>query len=148
LGQAPLRLINDSMPFLIGYVDKDEKFQYANKGYSDWCDVSLNEVMGSCARDIIGAEAFGQVLGYVQQALAGTQCSYEYHMERRGKTVFACSTLVPERAPDQKILGFFSFSQDITEQKVMQAALMQSQKIESLGQLTGGLPRILITYLL
>lgn len=137
--EARLRLINDSMPFLIGYVDEGEKFQYANKGYSDWFDVSLNEVMGSRVRDIIGAEAYGQVQGFIQQALAGTQCTYEYHMERRGKTVFARSTLVPERAPDQKILGFFSFSQDITEQKTMQAALMQAQKMESLGQLTGGL---------
>ena len=136
---ARMRLINDSMPFLIGYIDADEKFQYANQGYSDWFNVSINEVMGSRVCDIIGAEAYGQVQGYVQQALAGTQCTYEYHMERRGKTVFARSTLVPERAPDQKILGFFSFSQDITEQKTMQAALMQAQKMESLGQLTGGL---------
>ena len=31
-----LRLINDTVPILIGYVDKDEVHQYANKGYSDW----------------------------------------------------------------------------------------------------------------
>ncbi|RYE71699.1 MAG: hypothetical protein EOO81_05295 [Oxalobacteraceae bacterium] len=58
--EARMRLINDSMPFLIGYVDKDEKYQYANKGYSDWFEVSLTDVMGSRVRDIIGAEAYGQ----------------------------------------------------------------------------------------
>jgi nitrogen-specific signal transduction histidine kinase/CheY-like chemotaxis protein len=36
-------------------------------------------------------------------------------------------------------LGFFVFSHDITEQKRMQAALVQAQKMEAIGQLTGGL---------
>ena len=31
-----LRLINDTIPILLGYVDKDEVYRYANKGYSDW----------------------------------------------------------------------------------------------------------------
>jgi PAS domain-containing protein len=31
-----LRLINDTIPILIGYVDHNEVYQYANKGYSDW----------------------------------------------------------------------------------------------------------------
>ena len=137
--EARMRLINDSMPFLIGYVDKDEKYQYANKGYSDWFEVALDEVVGSRVPDVIGAQAYAQVKGHIRQALAGTQVTYEYQMERRGKTVFARSTLVPERGPDKQTLGFFAFSQDITEQKNMQAALVQAQKMESLGQLTGGL---------
>ncbi len=137
--EARMRLINDSMPFLIGFVDKDEKYQYANKGYSDWFDVPIDQVVGSHVPDIIGAEAYSQVKGYIQQALAGTQLTYEYQMERHGKTVFARSTLVPERSPDNETIGFFTFSQDITEQKQMQAALVQAHKMESLGQLTGGL---------
>ena len=34
--EARLRLINDTIPILIGYVDQNEVYQYANKGYSDW----------------------------------------------------------------------------------------------------------------
>ena len=137
--EARLRLINDNMPFLIGYVDKAEKYQYANKGYSAWFGMPLEDVVGSSLPDLVGAEVYGQVKGYIHQALAGKQLTYEYQMTRGDKTVFARSTLVPERSADNEILGFFTFSQDITEQKQMQAALVQAQKMESLGQLTGGL---------
>ena len=137
--EARLRLINDNMPFLIGYVDKDQHYQYANKGYSEWFGVPIDAVVGSYLPELIGAELYGQLKGYIEQALAGKQLSYEYQMQRDGKTVFARSTLVPEISPDNETLGFFTFSQNITEQKQMQAALVQAQKMESLGQLTGGL---------
>jgi signal transduction histidine kinase len=60
-------------------------------------------------------------------------------MVRNGQTLFARSTLVPETLPEGDTLGFFVFSYDITEQKRMQAALIQAQKMEAIGQLTGGL---------
>ncbi|MFC0133473.1 hybrid sensor histidine kinase/response regulator [Massilia eurypsychrophila] len=137
--ESRLRLINDNMPFLIGYVDKDKHYQYANKGYSDWFGVPIDAVVGSYLPDLIGAELYAQLKGYIEQALAGKQLTYEYQMQRDGQTVYARSTLVPEISPDNETLGFFTFSQNMTEQKQMQAALVQAQKMESLGQLTGGL---------
>lgn len=137
--EARLRLINDNMPGLIGYVDKHETYQYANKGYSDWFDIPADEVMGSHVPKIIGDEVYSQVKDYIQQALCGKRLAYEYQMDRKGRTVFARSTLVPEISPEGETLGFFVFSQDITEQKQMQAALVQAQKMEAVGQLTGGL---------
>ncbi|MGV8899045.1 MAG: PAS-domain containing protein [Burkholderiaceae bacterium] len=137
--EARLHLINDNMPGLIGYVDKHETYQYANKGYSDWFVVAADEVIGSLVPRVIGDEVYSQVKDYIQQALRGQQLSYEYQMERKGRTVFARSTMVPEISPEGETLGFFVFSQDITEQKQMQAALVQAQKMEAIGQLTGGI---------
>ncbi len=134
-----LRLINDTIPILIGYVDKHEVYQYANKGYSDWYGHPEGSVTGRAVLDVIGQQVYSQVREPVRQALAGQQITYEYQMERGGQTVFARSTLVPEISPDGETLGFFVFSHDITEQKRMQAALVQAQKMEAIGQLTGGL---------
>lgn len=134
-----LRLINDTVPILIGYVDQDEVYQYANKGYSDWYGHPEGAVTGRAVLDVIGPQVYGQVREYVKKALAGQQVSYEYSMERQGQTVFAHSTLVPEITPAGETLGFFVFSHDITESKRMQAALVQAQKMEAIGQLTGGL---------
>jgi PAS domain S-box-containing protein len=134
-----LRLINDTIPILIGYVDRDEVYQYANKGYSDWYGHPEGAVTGRAVLDVIGPHVYGQVRDSVHKALAGEQVTYEYRMERLGKTVFARSTLVPEITPDGETLGFFVFSYEITEQKRMQAALIQAQKMEAIGQLTGGL---------
>jgi PAS domain S-box-containing protein len=137
--EARLRLINDNMPVHIGYVDKHETYQYANKGYSDWFDIPIDDVMGCAVLKVVGNEVYGQVKGYIQQALGGKRVTYEYQMERQGRTVSARSTMVPEISPDGETLGFFVLSQDITHQKQMQAALVQAQKMEAVGQLTGGL---------
>ena len=134
-----LRLINDTIPILIGYVDQDEVYQYANKGYSDWYGHPEGSVTGRAVIDVIGSHVYSQVRDPVKRALAGQQVTYEYQMERQGQTVFARSTLVPEVTVDGKNLGFFVFSHEITEQKRMQAALIQAQKMEAIGQLTGGL---------
>ena len=134
-----LRLINDTIPILLGYVDKDEVYRYANKGYSDWYGHAEGGVTGRDVQEVIGAQVYGQVKDSVERALSGEQVTYEYQMERDGQTVFARSTLVPEISPEGETLGFFVFSHDITEQKRMQAALVQAQKMEAIGQLTGGL---------
>ena len=134
-----LRLINDTVPILIGYVDKDEVYQYANKGYSDWYGHPEGAVTGRAVLDVIGPHVYGQVRDSVRKALSGQHVTHEYQMERQGQTVFARSTLVPEITRDGETLGFFVFSHDITEQKRMQAALVQAQKMEAIGQLTGGL---------
>ncbi len=137
--EARLRLINDTVPILIGYVDRHEVYQYANKGYSDWYGHPEGSVTGRAVLDVIGPHVYGQVRDSVKKALSGQQVTYEYQMERLGQTVFARSTLVPEMTADGETLGFFVFSHDITEQKRMQAALVQAQKMEAIGQLTGGL---------
>jgi len=134
-----LRLINDTIPILIGYVDKNEVYQYANKGYSDWFNVPEGAVTGNSIPDVIGPEVYAQVRDPVRKALSGQQVTYEYQTIRNGQTMFARSTLVPETLPEGDTLGFFVFSYDITEQKRMQAALIQAQKMEAVGQLTGGL---------
>lgn len=134
-----LRLINDTIPILIGYVDKEEIYQYANRGYAHWYGHPEGGVVGRAVREITGEQVYAQVREPIRRALAGQQVSYEYQMERADKTVFAHSTLVPEFSPEGETLGFFVFSHDITEQKRMQAALVQAQKMEAIGQLTGGL---------
>ena len=137
--EARLRLINDTIPILIGYVDKDEVYRYANKGYSDWYGHPEGTVTDRDVLDVIGPEVYAQVRDSVRKALSGQQVTYEYQMQRQGQTVHAQSTLVPEISAEGENLGFFVFSHDITEQKRMQAALVQAQKMEAIGQLTGGL---------
>jgi signal transduction histidine kinase len=46
---------------------------------------------------------------------------------------------VPEASEAGGVQGFFVLSIDITEQKASQAVLIQAQKMEAVGQLTGGL---------
>jgi signal transduction histidine kinase len=56
-----------------------------------------------------------------------------------GQSLVARTTLIPEIRPDGTVAGCFELTFDITEQLRAQAMLVQAQKMEALGQLTGGL---------
>jgi len=137
--EARLRLITDTIPALIGYFDRNHVYQYANKGYSDWFGVSEREIPGRPIPTVIGDDIYAIVQEHVDLALSGQRVTYEYSMERRGRVLHARSTLVPEIGPDGEVLGCFVFSYDISDQKRLQSALVQAQRMEAIGQLTGGL---------
>lgn len=135
-----LRLITDTIPALIAYFDRRQIYRYANKGYSDWFGRRNEHIVGHHIESALGAKFYAAVKSYVEKAIAGTQVTYEYSMDKEdGSTIFARSTLVPEISPEGRVLGCFVLSFDITEQKHTQAALVQAQKMEAVGQLSGGM---------
>jgi len=138
--EARLRLIIDSIPALIAYVDKDEIYQFANKGYADWFDLDKDFMVGKTISEVFGAEVYAQISPHLSRAKLGERVSYEYSRKLANRRmVYARSVVVPELNGDGEVLGFFVLSIDITEQKASQAALVQAQKMEAVGQLTGGL---------
>lgn len=135
-----LRLITDTIPALIAYFDKHHIYRYANKGYSDWFGRRNEHIVGQHIEAALGSKFYAAVVAYVNEALTGRQVTYEYTMQKDdGSHIFARSTLVPEIAADGEVLGCFVLSFDITEQKQTQSALVQAQKMEAVGQLSGGL---------
>ena len=135
-----LRLITDTIPALIAYFDHGQIYRYANKGYADWFGRDSAQMSGRHISQALGSKFYAAVQRYVEEALTGKQVSYEYSMEKDdGSTIFARSTLVPEVGTAGEVLGCFVLSFDITEQKQTQAALVQAQKMEAIGQLSGGM---------
>lgn len=135
-----LREITDAIPAAIAYVDKDRIYRYANKGYAGWFGWTSEQVPGHRVPEVIGQELFDTISADVDRAMAGERISYEYRLTGRdGEPAYARSTLVPDLAPDGSVLGCYVHSMDVTEQRRTQAALAQAQKMEAIGQLTGGL---------
>jgi PAS domain S-box-containing protein len=135
-----LRLIMDAIPALIAYVDAGERYRFANRGYTEWFGLDRDTIVGRSIQDVFGPEAYAQIKPYLDQAAAGEQVSYEYsRINAAGKQVYARSAVVPEASLAGGVQGYFVLSIDITEQKASQAALIQAQKMEAVGQLTGGL---------
>jgi PAS domain S-box-containing protein len=134
-----MRLITDSVPALIAYADRDLVYHFVNKGYADWFGHSKEDILGRRVPEIVAEPVFAKIKPHLDRAAAGHQVSYEYSTQRDGRTVHARSAVVPEFSTGGEVIGFFILSFDITEQKQTQAALLQAQKMEAVGQLTAGL---------
>ncbi|HEY0938654.1 MAG TPA: ATP-binding protein [Steroidobacter sp.] len=81
--------------------------------------------------------------GLPAHALAIARQTGKYEGEgwrlRKDGTRFWASVLVDAlRSPQGELLGFAKITRDMTERRLMQEQLHQSQKMEAIGQLTGG----------
>ena len=137
--EGQMRLITNTIPALIAYFDSSQVYRYANLGYCNWFNKNVDEVVGNSIHNIIGIRAQDSVKHHIARALSGEQVTYEYAMIRNGEKVYARSTLVPEIDDSGRVVGCFVLSFDISEQKRMQAALVQAQKMEAIGQLSSGI---------
>src|SRR6202030_3656611 len=68
------------------------------------------------------------------RALAGESLTYELHWQKR---IFE-SHVRPLRGPDGEIIGVIGVALDITDRKHLADQLRQSQKLQAVGELAGG----------
>src|SRR5580658_948570 len=77
-------------------------------------------------------------------AVAAAEGRWEHEglrVRKDGSTFWAHVVIDPIRGDDGEVLGFAKVTRDVTERRALEAAreaLYQSQKMEALGQLTGG----------
>ncbi len=135
-----LRLVTDNIPALIAYLSPGPVFRFANRRYADWFGHSIVSIAGRPARDIVGDELFAELEPHINRAFEGNAVSYEYQRERLdGTMAYMRSTLIPDMTVDGRTLGIFVLSLDASDQKAAEAALVQSQRMDAVGKLTGGL---------
>jgi PAS domain S-box-containing protein len=114
-----LRIVTDSIPALISYVDADFRYRFVNKIYTDWFGIKPEDIIGKQVVEVVGEKAFQLVLPKLKRALAGEKLTYEQLMpyETVGHR-YVETTLVPDvESENRRVKGYFAFIQDISERK-------------------------------
>jgi PAS domain S-box-containing protein len=112
-----LRLITDAMPVLIGYLDKEEKYRFANHAYQSWFNQDPQELLGRTVREVAGEKAYAGVKKYIEQALSGEKVTFEAMMPYRDNLVkYIRTSYVPDKQQGE-VVGFFTLGMDITDQR-------------------------------
>ena len=71
-------------------------------------------------------------------ALKGKFEGEGWRMRKDGSRFWASVLIDPIYGPDRQIAGYAKITRDMTERRMMQEQLNQAQKMEAIGQLTGG----------
>jgi PAS domain S-box-containing protein len=134
-----LRLVTDALPVVISYIDSGLRFRFANKLNEEWLARPRSEIIGRRVRDVINKSSYEKVHPYRKRALSGEEVRFEEKLAwPDGKIRHVQAHYVPHVSPTGSHLGYFSLMEDITERKAAEAELFQAQKMQAVGQLTGG----------
>jgi PAS domain S-box-containing protein len=116
--QRRLQLITDALPVLIGYIDREEKYQFVNRGYEIWFKRNAEEMLDRPVQEVLGDDAYREVKPYVDRALAGERLDFETHMFYRDDFIRYIRTNYVPDVQDGKVVGFYSMVADTTAQVV------------------------------
>jgi PAS domain S-box-containing protein len=136
--EEEMRLITDSMPALISYVDAEGYYRFANRAYEEWFGGGGKGVVGRHAREVLGEDIFTTLLPYMERVVRGESVAYERKVtgERGDRHVHA--ELVPRFDERKRVVGFFALVHDMTERVRAEEALRKSEsEYRALFELAG-----------
>ena len=129
-----LRLITDAVPLLISYVDREHRYQFVNRSYTEWFGKSREEVIGKHLSEVLGQSAYRTILPKIERVLSGEEIVIEHLIPYESGKRFIHLNYIPDfDASSDQVLGFHAFVQDITERKKAEEVLRRSRhELESL----------------
>ncbi|MBH8553225.1 PAS domain S-box protein [Nostocaceae cyanobacterium CENA357] len=124
-----LRLITDAVPVLISYVDTQQRYRFNNKGYETWYGLSASETYGKQVQELLGESVYQAILPYIEMVLSGEQVIFEGQVpHKNGKMHDVSTTYIPQFSEQGKVKGFVALVTDITNHKLAQKALKDSEE--------------------
>lgn len=114
LDRRRLRLLADSVPGLVSYIDPAMRYRFVNRAYRDWFDVDPNIYLGKTPLEVAGPAGYARFEPHLKRGLAGEVVTYEIEVPfQRGGPRHVRGHLVPDIAPDGHVRGMFSLTLDV-----------------------------------
>ncbi len=143
-----LKDITNALNVMICIIDGKERFVYANQAHYALHGHPGKNLVGMTLLENLGPVAYQEIAPYIAKALAGERVRFETTIpaEVLGRELYFVSTYVPRINADGTVNGFYSLSENLSDQRAaeferqaLEKRMMQSQKLESLGVMAGGI---------
>jgi diguanylate cyclase (GGDEF)-like protein/PAS domain S-box-containing protein len=131
-GKKRLRMITDSLPALVSYIDAGERYVFHNSYYRHIPGIDPSAILGRTMREVMGDAIYLSIKERVAAVLAGERVSFERtvpagEIERHLKYEYT-----PDFDSDGAVVGFYTMVTDITDMKLIQARLGQLARVDGL----------------
>ncbi|MBU1329246.1 MAG: response regulator [Gammaproteobacteria bacterium] len=122
--ERELRLVADSLPVLIAFIDTDLRYRFANRAYEYWFYRSPEEIVGCHVSELFSPQDLAVRLPVMQAALAGEPARLQRQWPHQdGSRRDADIRYLPRRTPTGEVDGFHVFVLDITDSKKVEEGL-------------------------
>lgn len=109
-----LQLIIDSFPGLMAYVDKNERYLYANSEYGEWFDYNI---VGKTIKEVLG-EYYQSRKMAIDIVLGGQKTTFEAPLHHKDKgVIFTETTYTPHFNDEGEVEGFVAIVVDVTNER-------------------------------
>ncbi|MES1190624.1 MAG: PAS domain S-box protein [Steroidobacter sp.] len=128
----------DSMPSLVVYINQQGRMTYRNQS-------ELGKQLGLQATgtgqpvaQLLDMVKFADLHQAIADGLTGVPCHFVRALPDAGTYREAQFSFVPEYNNEGAVTGCFMVMTDVTELKMLEARLRHAEKMQAIGQLTGG----------
>jgi PAS domain S-box-containing protein len=135
-----LSAVIESTPDAVTVQDLHGHYLLINSAGAHMLGLAAEEVVGKDDIALFGADIARHMHGDSHRIIErGDMLSYEQSATVQGVSRTYLATKGPYRDQQSTIMGIIAIARDITAYKHLEAQLVQSQKMESIGQLAGGI---------
>ena len=136
-----LRTVTDTLPVLIGHVDRQERYHFANVGHETLLGEAAGTVVGKTIREVMGERSYVVLQPHIASALTGQAVHFEHETMLQDATRHFMVDYIPDVDSKGAVLGFYIMVLDISERKKAEILLRQSQK--TLKAVTDNVPALI-----
>jgi PAS domain S-box-containing protein len=136
--RALLRSIADHLPVGVAYRDTRHRYRFVNATGARWMALSADDIIGRTTQDLFPDVPEARS-GFAYDPRQGGKVTWQGRIRfGDGSDHLVQAEYIPLQTPGGDPAGYVTLLTDTTEREAEQERLRQAQRVEAVGQLTGG----------
>ena len=136
--EQQLRDITDNLPALVGYVDPELQYRFANEKYREWLGHDPVSMVGRHVAEVLGEAVHDEMKGPLDKALAGERVQWARSYSREGVERHLQVEYIPDVDATGFVRGCYTLAVDITERRAAEIEMTRSE--QRMADLTNAIP--------
>ena len=98
----------------VAYVDRNQRYRFANKAFTDWLGKRSDEVVGREVIEVVGRDVYALYHAYVEAALGGERTGFERQLATTGRpAIWIRVDYYPDRNAQGQVRGYLVTYSDV-----------------------------------